>query len=141
MLSMKFLNHENKLFKPFKKGDLLLNTIIACYGCQNESYIIILSTSKCKTSKQCKLTIDTNKTTDNNLAKLENLLKNYTWNLSNTLKTRENGISYTLKTLLNKYNINVSYNICIIPCDIKPIKPIVKKPFFNNLPKQLSFFD
>lgn len=95
-------NCENKLFKPFKKGDVLLNDIITYNESKNKLFIIF-SSSKCKTTKKCTLTIHLNETTDNDLAKLENLLKHYTWNLSSTLKTNENGISYTFKSLLNRY--------------------------------------
>lgn len=139
MISIENLNYENKRFKPFTKGSLLLNNIITCYESQNKLFIIF-STSKCKNSKQCTLTVDLNKTTANDLYKLENLLKSHTWNLSSTLKTSENGISYTLKTLLNKYNINIPYKISIIPYN-KPIKTVIKEIFLDNLPKQLSFFD
>lgn len=140
MISIENLNYENKRFKPFKKDVLLLNDINIWYESQNKNFSIF-STSKAKTSKKCTLTVDLNKTTTNDLSKLENLLKNHTWNLSGTLKTSENGVSYTLRTLLNKYNINISYKTSITPYDIKPIKPVVKKILFDNLPKQLSFFD
>ena len=113
MPSTENLNYENKRFKPFKKDVLLLNDINTCYESQNKLFIIF-STSKSKTSKKCTLTVDLNKISTNDLSKLENLLKNHTWNLSGTLKTSENGVSYTLKTLLNKYNINIlRYNIFI----------------------------
>ena len=140
MLEILFLNYENKLFKPFKKGDLLLNNIITYDESQNKKFVIF-STSKSINSKQCTLTIDLSKTNSNDLSKLENLLKSHTWNLSKTLKTSENGVSYTLRTLLNKHNINISYKTSITPHDIKPIKPVVNKILFDNLPKQLSFFD
>lgn len=132
-------NFENKSFKPFAKGALLLNDIITCYESKNKLFIIF-STSKCKTTKKCTLTVDLNKTTATDLAKLENLLKRYTWNLSGALKTRENGISYTFKELLNRYKINISYKISIVPYKLTS-KIIIKELLFNNLPKQLSFFD
>lgn len=116
-------NCENKLFKPFKKGDVLLNDIITYNESKNKLFIIF-SSSKCKTTKKCTLTIHLNETTDNDLAKLENLLKHYTWNLSSTLKTNENGISYTFKSLLNRYEINISYKISIVPYN-PPIKTII----------------
>lgn len=132
-------NCENKLFKPFAKGAVLLNNIITYYESKNKLFIIF-SSSKCKTTKKCTLTVYLNETTDSDLAKLENLLKHYTWNLSSTLRTSENGISYTFKSLLNRYKINISYKISIVP--YKPTSKIVVKKFlFNNLPKQLSFFD
>ena len=123
---MKNFNCENKLFKPFKKGDKLLNDIITYDNAYNK-FFIIFSTSRSKNSKFCTLTIDTNKTTTKNLLKLENLLKGYTWNLSSTLKTSKNGVNYTFKTLLNKHNINISYKLSISSnkTDIKT--------FFNDL--------
>jgi len=137
LLLMKNLNYENKLFKPFKKGARLLNNIITCYESKNKLFIIF-STSKCKNLKKCTLTIDLNKTTAKDLSKLENLLKSYTWNLSGTLKTSENGISYTFKTLLNRYNINISYKISIVPCKAT-IKTIINELLFNYSAEQLSF--
>lgn len=108
------LNKENPLFKPFKKGDRLLNKIFSTIDRKNLKFFFIFSSSKCKKLKMCTLTINMSKTPQKNIEKLENLLKMYTWNLSNNqLKTTENGIHYSFNNLLLKYNIILSYKISI----------------------------
>ncbi|MDU6339845.1 MAG: hypothetical protein E6583_00775 [Clostridium sp.] len=101
------LNTENQDFKRFRKGDKLLNNILVNIK-SNKKIYFIFSTSQCNTLKICPLTFDNNSTTPINITKLENVLSSFTWSLTNSnLKTSDNGISYTLDSILRKNGIKI----------------------------------
>ncbi len=110
----KLINKENCNFKPFKKGNKLLNFILE--ERTNTTIIFcIFSSSKCKNPKMCKLEINKELSNPFNIQKLINLLNSYTWNISqNTIKTTENNVSYPLKSLMNRHSINLDYKLNII---------------------------
>lgn len=105
------LHSENNHFRPFKKGDRLYNPIYFTYK-DSEKIYFIFSTSRCKNLKLCTLTIDKAKTNSKDIAKLENILKSFTWNLTGScLKTNKNGVSYTFNSILNLYSLTIKYTL------------------------------
>ncbi|MGL4570070.1 MAG: hypothetical protein ACRCVJ_03260 [Clostridium sp.] len=111
MNCLKQINSENKYFKNFKKGDRLLNDIYTRLLSSSRLYHV-LSTSRCKNKKVCTISIDTIKSSKLEISKVETLLKLYTWNIqNNSLKTTDNGTSYTFESMLNRHNIKVNYSI------------------------------